>query len=168
MFKNRVLRKIFRPKSDEVTGEWRRLQNEELYGLYPSPNIIRVTKSRRMRRAGHVACMRDRRGVYRILVRRPEGRRPLGRPRRRWDDNIKMHLQDVERWGIDWIALALFNTTCVNELEGRRWMRLAEFVARMRLVRNTCKILGRKHEGTRPPDSPSHAKMIILKSILNK
>jgi len=97
MFKNRVLRKIFRPKSDEVTGEWRRLQNEELYGLYPSPNIIRVTKSRRMRRAGHVACMRDRRGVYRILVRRPEGRRPLGRPRRRWEDNIKMHLQDVER-----------------------------------------------------------------------
>jgi len=97
VFKYRVLRKIFGPKSDEVTGEWRRLENDELHMLYPSPNITRVIKSRRMRRAGHVACMGDRRGAYRVLVRRPGGRKPLGRPRHRWEDNIKMDLQDVER-----------------------------------------------------------------------
>jgi len=97
VFKYRVLRKIFGPKSGEVTGEWRRLQNEELYALYPSPDVIRVIKSRRMRRAGHVACMGNRRGAYRVLVRRSGGRRPLGRPRRRWEDNIKIDIQDVER-----------------------------------------------------------------------
>jgi hypothetical protein len=92
-----VLRKIFGPKSNVVTWEWRRLQNEELHAVYPSPNIIRVIKSRKMRWAGHVASMEDRTGVYRGLAGRPEGRRPLGRPRRRWEDNIKMDLQDVER-----------------------------------------------------------------------
>jgi hypothetical protein len=89
VFENRVLRRIFGPKRDEVTGEWRRLHNKELYALYSSTNIIRVIKSRRVRWTGHVACMGERRGA---LVGKPEGRRPLGRPRRRWEDNIKMDL----------------------------------------------------------------------------
>jgi hypothetical protein len=108
VFENRVLRRIFGPKRDETTGEWRRLHNEELNGLYSSPNIIhiiRVIKSRRMRWAGHVARMGETRGAYRVLVGRPEGRRPLGRPKRRWEDNIKMDLQDVG-WVMDWIQLA--------------------------------------------------------------
>jgi hypothetical protein len=100
-----VLRRIFGPKRDEATGEWRRLRNEELNDLYSSPNIIRVIKSRRMRWAGYVARMGEKSGAYRILVGRPEGRRPLGRPRRRWEDSIKMNLQDVG-WGMDWIELA--------------------------------------------------------------
>jgi hypothetical protein len=98
VFENRVLRRIFGPRRDEVTGERRRLRNEELSDLYSSPNIIRVIKPRRMRWAGHVARMGEGRGAYRILVGRPERRRPLGRPRRRWEDNIKMDLQEV-RWG---------------------------------------------------------------------
>jgi hypothetical protein len=97
VFENRVLR-IFGPKRDEVTGEWRRLHNEELNNLYSSPHIIRVIKPRRMRWAGPVARMREKRGAYRILVGRPEGRRPLGRPRRRWEDNIKTDLEE-EGWG---------------------------------------------------------------------
>jgi hypothetical protein len=105
VFENRVLRKIFGPKRDEATGEWRRLHNEELNDLYSSPNTIRIIKSRRMRREEHVARMWEERGTYRILVGRPEGRRPLGRPRRRWEDNIKMNLQEGE-WGVDWIELA--------------------------------------------------------------
>jgi hypothetical protein len=104
VFESRVLRRIFGPKRDEVTG-WRRLHNEELNDLYSSPNIIRVIISRRMRWVGHVALMGEKRDAYRILVGRPEGRRPLGKPRRRWEDNIKMDLQEVG-WGIDWIALA--------------------------------------------------------------
>jgi hypothetical protein len=95
VFENRVLRGIFWPMMDEVTGEWRRLHNEELNDLYSSPNIIGVIKSRRMRWAGHVARMGDKRGAYRILVGRPEGRRPPGRPRCRREDNIKMDLYDV-------------------------------------------------------------------------
>jgi hypothetical protein len=83
VFENRVLRRIFGPKRDEATGDWRKLHNEELNNLYSSPNIIRVSKSRRMRWAGHVARMGEKRGAYRILMGRPEGRRPLGRPRRR-------------------------------------------------------------------------------------
>jgi hypothetical protein len=92
VFENRALRRIFRPKRDEATGEWRRLHNEELHDLYSSPNIIRVIKSRRMRWARHVARMGEKRDAYGILVGRPEGRRPLGRPRRRWEDNMKMDL----------------------------------------------------------------------------
>jgi len=83
VFENRVLRRIFGPRMDEVTAEWRRLHNEELNDLYSSPNIVRVIKSRRMRWVGHVACMGEERGMYRVLVGKPEGRRPLGRPRRR-------------------------------------------------------------------------------------
>jgi hypothetical protein len=90
-----VLRRIFGPKRGEVTGEWRRLHNEELNDLYSSPNIIRVIKSRRMRWAGYVARMGEKRNAYRILVGRPEGRRPLGRPRRRWEDKIITDLQEV-------------------------------------------------------------------------
>jgi hypothetical protein len=93
VFENRVLRRIFGPKRDEATGEWRRPHNEELNDLYSSPNIIPVIKLRRMRWAEHVACMGEKRGAYRILVGSPEGRRPLGRPRRTWEDNIKMALQ---------------------------------------------------------------------------
>jgi len=92
---NRVLRRIFGSKRDEVTGEWRKQHNEELNDLYSLPSIVRVIKSRRMRWAGHVARMGQRRGAYRILVRKPEGRRPLGRPRRRWEDNIKIDNQNV-------------------------------------------------------------------------
>ena len=100
VFENRVLRRIFGPKRDVVTGEWRKLYNGELNDLYCSTNIMRVIKSRGMRWAGHVARMGEGRGVYRILVRKPEGQSPLGRPRRRWDDNIKMDLQewDVGLW----------------------------------------------------------------------
>ena len=89
MFENRALRRIFGPKRDDITGEWRKLHNEELNDLYCSPNIVRVIKSRRMRWAGHVARMRDRRAAHRVLVGRPEGRRPLGRPRRRREKMLK-------------------------------------------------------------------------------
>jgi len=90
-----VLRRIFELRRDEVTGEWRRLHNEELNNLYTSPNIVRVIKSRRMRWAGHVAHMGEERGVCRVLVGKPEGRRPLGRPRHRWADNIRTDLHEV-------------------------------------------------------------------------
>ena len=106
VFENMVLRRIFGPRRDEVTGEWRRLHNEELNDLYCSPNIVRVIKSRRMRWAGHVARMGEERGVYRVLVGKPEGRRPLGRPRRRWVENIRMDLQEVGCGYMDWIGLA--------------------------------------------------------------
>jgi len=90
----------------KVTGEWRRLHNEKLNDLYSSPNIVRVIKSRRMRWAGHVARMGEERGVYRVLVGKPEGRRPQGRPRPRWVDNIRMDLQEVGCAFMDWIGLA--------------------------------------------------------------
>jgi len=106
VFENRVLRKVFGPKRDEVTGEWRKLHNEELNDLYPLPNIVRVVKSRRMRWAGHVARMGEDRVVQRVLLGKPEGKRPLGRPRRRWEDNIKMDLQEVEGGRGEWMELA--------------------------------------------------------------
>ena len=106
MFENRVLKRIFGPKRDGVTGQWRKLHNEELSDLYCSPNIVRVIKSRRMRWAVHVARMVEGRGVHKVLVMKPEGKRPLGRPRRRWEDNIGMDLQEVGRGCRDWRELA--------------------------------------------------------------
>jgi hypothetical protein len=97
-FENRVLRRIFWPKRGEVTGEWRKLHNEVLNDLYSSPNIVRVIKSRRMKWVGHVARVGDRRYVYRLSVGKLEGRRPLGRDRRKWGNNIKMGVQAL-RWG---------------------------------------------------------------------
>ena len=105
VFENRVLRRIFGPKRDEVTGEWRKLHNEELNDLYCLPNIVRVIKSRRMKWVGHVARMGERRGVYRVLVGQPEGKRPLGRLRPRWEDNTKIDLQEVRCGVVDWIEL---------------------------------------------------------------
>jgi hypothetical protein len=105
VFENRVLRKIFGPKKEE-DGSWRKLHNDELHDLYSSPNIVRVIKSRRMRLAGRVARMEEGRGVYSVLVERPEGKRPLGRPRRRWEDNIKMDLREIGIDGENWILLA--------------------------------------------------------------
>ncbi|KAJ4441071.1 hypothetical protein ANN_10921 [Periplaneta americana] len=105
VFENKVLRKIFGAKRDEVTGEWRKLHNTELHALYSSPDIIRNIKSRRLRWAGHVARMGESRNAYRVLVGRPEGKRPFGRPRRRWEDNIKMDLREVGYDDRDWINL---------------------------------------------------------------
>jgi hypothetical protein len=105
VFENRLLR-IFGPKRDEVTGEWRKLHNEELHDLYSLPSIIRISKVRRMRWTGHVARLREHRDVYSLLVGKPEGRRPLGRPRRRWLDNIRMDIVEVGWGDVDWIGLA--------------------------------------------------------------
>ncbi|KAJ4448105.1 hypothetical protein ANN_10117 [Periplaneta americana] len=106
VFENKVLRKIFGAKRDEVTGEWRKLHNTELHALYSSPYIIRNIKSRRLRWAGHVARMGESRNAYSVLVGRPEVKRPLGRPRRRWEDNIKMDLREVGYDDREWINLA--------------------------------------------------------------
>jgi hypothetical protein len=106
VFENRVLRRIFGPKRDEVTGGWRKLHNEELHNLYSSPDIIRQVKSRRMRWAGHVARMGEEINVYKVLVGRPEGKRSLGRPRQRWEDGIRMDLKEIGLGGVDWIRLA--------------------------------------------------------------
>ena len=123
VFENRVLRRVFGPKRDEVIGEWRKLHNE-LNDLYSLPNIVRVVKSRGMRWVGHVARMVQWRGVYRVLVGKPEGKRPLGRPRRRWEDNIKMDLQEVGEGYEDWMELA----------EDRdRWRALVSTVMNLRV-----------------------------------
>jgi hypothetical protein len=106
VFENRVLRRIFGPKRDEVTGEWRKLHSEEIHNLYSSPDIIRLVKSRRMRWAGHVARMGEDRKVYKVLVGKPEGKRPLGRPRRRWEDGIRMDLREIGLGGVDCIRLS--------------------------------------------------------------
>ena len=124
MFENRVLRRIFGHRWDAGTGEWRRLHNEDLNDLYYSPNIVRVIKSRRMRWAGHVARMGEETGVYRVLVGKPEGRRPLGRPRRRWVDNIRMDLQEVGYGYMDWIRLAQ---------DRERWRTLVSAVMNLRV-----------------------------------
>jgi hypothetical protein len=105
LFENRVLRRVFWPRRDEVTGEWRKLHNEELNDLYSLPNNVQVVKSRR-RWAGHVARRGEGRGVHRVLVGNPAGRRPLGRSRRRWEGNIKMDLQEVEGGCGDWMEQA--------------------------------------------------------------
>jgi hypothetical protein len=106
VFENRLLRRIFGPMRDEVTGEWRKLHKEEFRDLYSSPSIIRIIKSRKMRWEGHVARMGEKRNAYRLLVGKPEGKRQLGRPKRRWVDNIRMDLGEIG-WGyVDWISLA--------------------------------------------------------------
>jgi hypothetical protein len=127
VFENRVLRGIFGPKRDEVTGEWRKLHNGELHNLYSSPDIIRHIKSRRMRWAGHVARMVEGRNLYRVLVGKPEGKRPLGRPRRRWEDGIKMDLEETG-WGdggVEWIHLAQ---------DRDRWRALVNAVMNLRVL----------------------------------
>jgi hypothetical protein len=103
VLENRVLKRIFGLKRDEVTGEWRKLHSGELHNFYSSPDIIWQIKSRRMRWAGHVARMGEGRNVYTVLVGKPEGKRPLGRPRRRWEDGIKMDLREIGWWvgGVD-------------------------------------------------------------------
>jgi hypothetical protein len=103
-----MLRRILGPKRDEVTGEWKKLHNEELNDLYSSPNIVRIVKLRTIRWAGHAARMGEMRVLYRVLVGKAEGKRPLGRPRIRWEDNIKIDLQEVGDRGMDWIELAQY------------------------------------------------------------
>ena len=124
MIFNRLLRRVFGPKRDEVTGEWGKLHNEELSDQYSLPNIVRVVKSRRMRWVGHVARMGEGRGVHRVLVGKLEGKRPLGRPRRRWEDNIKMDLREMG-WGCgDWTELAQ---------DRDRWRALVSTVMNLRV-----------------------------------
>jgi hypothetical protein len=115
VFEKGVL-KIFGPKREE-DGSWRKLHNDELHSLYSSPNIVRVIKLRRMRWAGHVARIGERRGIYRVLVGKPESKKPLGRPRHRWEDNIKMDLREIGIDGANWIQLAQDRVqwrACVN------------------------------------------------------
>ena len=119
-----VLRRIFRPRRDKVTGEWRRLHNVELNDLYSPPNILRVIKSRSMRWAGHVVHMGEERGVYRVLVGKPEGRRPLGSPRHRWVD-IRMDFQAVGCGYMDWIGQAQ---------DRERWRMLMSAVMNLRVL----------------------------------
>jgi hypothetical protein len=124
VFENRLLRRIFGPKRDGVTGGWRKLHNEELHNLYSSPSIIRTIKSRRMRLTGHVSRMGEKKNVYRLLVGKAEGKRPLGRPRRRWIDNIMMDLLEIGVSVMDWIGLA--QDRC-------RWRALVNSVMNLRV-----------------------------------
>jgi hypothetical protein len=124
VFENRALRRVFGPRREEVTGEWRKLHNEELNDLYSLPNIVRVVKARRMRWAGHVARTGEERVVHMVLVGNPEGKRPFGRPRRRWVDNIKMDVQEVG-WGCgDWMEFA-------QDRDG--WQALVSTVNKLRI-----------------------------------
>ncbi|KAJ4436762.1 hypothetical protein ANN_16894 [Periplaneta americana] len=142
VFENKNLRKIFGAKRDEVTGEWRKLHNTELHALYSSPDIIRNIKSRRLRWAGHVARMGESRNAYRVLVGRPEGKRPLGRPRRRWEDNIKMDLREVGYDDREWINCAQ------DRDQWRAYVRAAMNLRRPELFENKVlrKIFGAKRD----------------------
>jgi hypothetical protein len=124
VFEKRALRKVFGPKRDEVTGEWRKIHNEELSDLNSLHNVVRVVKSRKMRWTGYVARMGEGKGVYRVLVGKPEGKRPLGKRRRRWEDNIKMHLQEVGGSCGDWMELAQ---------DRDRWRALVSTVRNLRV-----------------------------------
>jgi hypothetical protein len=124
VFENRVLRRIFGPKKDEVTGKWRKQHNEELRELYSSLSIIRIIKSRRMIWAGHVTRMVEKRNAYKLLVGKPEGKRPLGRPRRRWVDNIRIDLGEVGWSDVDWTGLAQDNN---------RWRALVNSALNLRV-----------------------------------
>jgi hypothetical protein len=121
---NRVLMRIFGPKRDEVTGKWRKLHNKELRDLCSSPNIIRIIKLRRMRWAGHVVRIDEKRNAYRLCVGKPEGKGTLGRPRRRWVDNVKMDLGEVGWGDVDWIGLAQ---------DRNRWRGLVNSVLNLRV-----------------------------------
>jgi hypothetical protein len=124
VFENRVLRRIFGPKKDEVMGEWRKLHNKELRDLYSSPSIIRVIKSRRMRLAGHVSRMGEKSNACRLLVGKPEGKSLLGGPRHRWVDNIRMDVGEVVCGDVDCICLAQ---------DGNRWRALVNSVLNLRV-----------------------------------
>jgi hypothetical protein len=122
---NRVLRRIFGPKRDDVRGEWSKLHNEELHNMYSLPDIIRQIKSRRMRWAIHVARMREKTKLYKVLVGKPEGKRPLGRPRHRWEDRIRMDLKETGLGVVDWIRLAQ---------DRDRWRALVSAVMNLRVL----------------------------------
>jgi hypothetical protein len=124
VFENRVLKRIFEPKRDELTGKWRKLHNEELHDLYSSPSIIRIMKSRRMRWAVHVARKGEKRNWYRLLVGKPEGKRPLRRPRRWWMENIMMDLVELGWDDVDSIGLAQ---------DRDRWRALVNSVLNLRV-----------------------------------
>jgi hypothetical protein len=122
---HRLLRRIFGFKRDEVTGEWRKFHNEELHNLYSSPDIIRQVKSRRIRWAGHVAHMGEERKMYKVLAGKPEGKRPLGRLRRRWEDGIRKVLREIGLGGVDWIRLAQ---------DRDRWQAVVSAVMNLRVL----------------------------------
>jgi hypothetical protein len=125
VFENRVLRRIFGPKRDEVTEEWKKLHNEDVRILYSSPNIIRQIKSRRLRWAGHMAHMGEESKVYRVLMGKPEGKRSLGRPRRRWEDGIRMNVREIGLGSVDWIQL---------DQDRNRWRALVNTVMNLRVL----------------------------------
>jgi hypothetical protein len=124
VFKNRVLRRVFGPKRDGLTGEWRMLHNEMQNDLYSLPNIVRVVKSRRMGWAGQVVRVVEESGMHMMLVGKPEGKRPLGSPRRRWEDNIKMDVEEVEVGYGDWIG---------SSQDRDRWRALVSTIKNLRV-----------------------------------
>jgi hypothetical protein len=133
VFENRVLRRIFVPKWDEVTVEWRKLHSEELHNLYLSPDIIRQVKSRRIRWTGHVARMREDKKLYKVLVGKPEGKRPLRRPRSRLKNEIRMDLKEIGLWGVAWIQLAQ---------DSDRWRAAVSAVKNLRFLAPQIKLVG--------------------------